>query len=186
MEQRGAVRGDRPAALRGEHRERVAWGRRKVSNKSPSGTALTRAVAYLARRAVSAAKLRVHLLDKGFSVDDVGEAIERLTAEGYLNDGDLARARARDLATRRGYWGPALSQRLADQGFEESERTAACAEIEERHDPRDLALRSLERRYGESWHETPERRLGSFLERRGYPLALIVSLVRQARDRDRD
>ena len=52
-------------------------------------TALVTAVDYLARQAHSEKKLREKLVRKGFSSEEIDDAIVRLIERGYLNDAEL-------------------------------------------------------------------------------------------------
>lgn len=147
----------------------------------PRRTALVQAVGYLSRREVSARRLAAYLGRKGYGPEEIAAAIARLQKENYLSEERLAHARARDLSGRRGYWGRALAARLAAEGIEEGARKAALESLRQEGDPEALARESLRRRYGEAWPQASERRLASYLERHGYPVDLIVKLLREAR-----
>lgn len=144
-------------------------------------TALVRAVTYLARSLVPESRLRRYLSDKEYEAAEIDEVVERLKREGFLNEKRLAESRMSELAEKRGYWGAALSARMHKDGFSEENRAHARELLESEHKPADLALSALERRYGGRWWDKPERRLASYLERHGYPVAVIIPLLRRRR-----
>ena len=144
-------------------------------------TVLVCAVTYLARSLVPESRLRRYLADKEYEAAEIDEVVERLKREGFLNEKRLAESRMSELAEKRGYWGAALSARMHKDGFSEENRAYARELLEAQHKPADLAFSALERRYGERWWDKPERRLASYLERHGFPAAIIVQILRRRR-----
>jgi regulatory protein len=72
-----------------------------MKDEPPRKRAEEKAYRLLARRAHSEKELRVKLRGGGFSEPVVDAVLEKCRELGYLNDGNYARQRARDLAVNR-------------------------------------------------------------------------------------
>lgn len=151
------------------------------SGRRKRPTVLVCAVTYLARSLVPESRLRRYLEGKEYGAAEIDEVVERLRREGFLNEKRLAESRMSELAEKRGYWGAALTARMHKDGFSEENRAHARELLEAQHKPADLALAALGRRYGEHWWDKPERRLASYLERHGFPAAIIIPILRRRR-----
>ena len=89
--------------------------------------ALTQATRLLASTDKTRAQLAAALNKRGFSGDQIDEALERATALGYLDDARVALRKARvDLAA--GWAGEALLARLVSAGVEAQGAAAAMQE----------------------------------------------------------
>jgi regulatory protein len=73
----------------------------------PPSTTLEQAAAALVRRDRSAAALIAYLEERGVDAEEAAQAVERLRAAGYVDDGRLAALRAEEMA-RRGYGNTAI------------------------------------------------------------------------------
>lgn len=120
------------------------------------------ALAYVARFATTAGKLRTYLKrklrERGWAGDEAGEEaeesppppdldalIERFVAHGYVDDAGYARQRSADLL-RRGYGARRVSQQLMQAGIAEDLRADVAPEEAERREAA-LAL-ARKRRFG--------------------------------------
>lgn len=147
-------------------------------NRRRSASALTRAVALLARREHSALELKRKLLERGFAADEVEAALARLGEQGLQDDArfaeTLARARAgsgrgplrlkAELAQHR------LSEGLAERAIEAAEGELAWAD-------RALGLATRRLRGEDPSDPRVRRRLADFLLRRGFPQAVVWEVL---------
>lgn len=139
-----------------------------------SASALTRAVALLARREHSALELKRKLLDRGFAIDEVEAAVARLAEQGLQDDARFAEALVRARAS--GGRGPLrlkaeLSQHRLPEGLAERAIEAARADQDWSARALDLAARRL--RGSDPADPQVRRRLADFLLRRGFPQAVV-------------
>lgn len=95
------------------------------------------AIAYVARFATSAGKLRAYLARKlrergwaGAAPADVAAVVERMVARGYIDDAAYARAKGQGLL-RRGYGARRIDQALGAAGIAGEARAAAHGEQRE-------------------------------------------------------
>jgi SOS response regulatory protein OraA/RecX len=108
---------------------------------SPEGKPLELAAAALARRDLSPAALAAKLEAHGIETAEAADAVERLRAAGYVDEGRFARDRAESLAGRG--WGDAgIRHDLERQGCTDDAVQAALASLEpERERARGLVAR---------------------------------------------
>jgi regulatory protein len=122
------------------------------------------------------AELRRALLDRGHEPDEVEAAVDRLRAEGYLDDRGFAARFARSRMAHQGLGRARVRQGLRQRGVARAETEAGLAgalrEVDER-----TVLDGLARRY---WrlHARVEPalrlpRLWAFLLRRGFAAGLV-------------
>jgi len=122
-------------------------------------TALSRALALIARRDYTEAELRRKLSD--YLEPEVEAAIERLKDWGYLDDRRVAETYVR---VRQGRWGPKkLRWHLRQRGIREADLEAVIPE-----EDREAALRLLEKRRAR--FRGKKDRAVRFLLGRGYSL----------------
>ncbi len=144
--------------------------------------ALDAAYRLLARRAHSVAEIESKLADRKFSPVVISRAIDRLTSEGYLDDGAFARSFARHLmehrpmGRRRMTW--ELRQKGVGKGLVEEAVEEVWAGRSELEVAKDVALRRLKAYRGLD-APTIRRRLKGYLERRGFPYGDIAEVVRE-------
>lgn len=139
----------------------------------------------LARRAHARVDLRRRLLQKQHPPAAADGALDRLAAQGLLDDARFAREYAATRATRRGGGGrgPArLVRDLLAQGVERrlAEEAVRTALAEEGVDPAEAARAVAEQRARQlAGLPTPvrKRRLTAYLVRRGYQGAAVRELV---------
>lgn len=141
---------------------------------------LARAVALLSRREHSAQELRRKLVDRGFEPDEVDVALQRLQGNGLQDDARFADALARSRAN--GGRGPLqLRAELARHGLAEGLATQAIERAENEQDwtSRAFALASRRLRGGDPGDARERRRLADFLLRRGFPNAIVRTVLAQ-------
>ncbi len=145
-----------------------------------SASALTRAVALLARREHSARELNRKLLERGFPADEVEAALARLGEQGLQDDARFAEAlvRARASSGR----GPLrLKAELAQHRLSEglAERAIEAAEGEQAWGERALELVTRRLRGDDPSDPRVRRRLADFLLRRGFPQLVVWDVLGQ-------
>jgi regulatory protein len=129
--------------------------------------ALASAAAMLARRAYSEHEVRQRLLRRGCDDEVAGETIQKLTTAGLLDDGEYAQAwtESRDRISPRGR--RLVERELRANGVSSDTARQAADQVSDA----DAAMRAACRRLPSLRsldHETFRKRLGSFLQRRGF------------------
>lgn len=141
---------------------------------------LARAVALLSRREHSALELRRKLIERGFEPAEVDTALQRLQGSGLQDDARFADSLVRSRAN--GGRGPLqLRAELARHGLAEG---LAAQAIEQAETEQDWASRAFElatrRLKGVAPADLRERRrLADFLLRRGFPSAIVRTVLEQ-------
>lgn len=138
--------------------------------------AFERALEALAHKERTTAEVGAWLTARGFSPEQIAEAVERLGGIGALDDEAFARRFAADKRELRG-WGPErIAAALLARGLERELVEAAIAER-----PQELLARALEllAQRGETPVDQASRaRALGFLARRGYDSELAHDAVR--------
>jgi regulatory protein len=136
----------------------------------------------LARRGMSAGEMADYLHGRGFESDQVELECERLLGVGLLDDHALAETLVRTLRDRKGLGRSALVAELrrrkldgvaideALSALDSDDELVRAIELAERRAPQ---LRSYD-------PETARRRLGAFLQRKGYSGSVISTAVARA------
>ncbi len=137
-------------------------------------SAYDRALDLLARRMHFAAELRTKLVRRDYPEAEVDGALERLAADGFLNEQDAARMLVRSLK-RRGYGRRRLEHDLRRRGADE---TAAAAALEDVGDEDELERAGS---VAARWRGTHPARdvsaLARHLERRGFTPRTIGAVL---------
>ncbi len=139
--------------------------------RRPEATPAQRALALLVRREHARGELRAKLVARGITAEAAAEAVDKMTAEGWQDDGRFAVSLARMRAS--GGYGPGrIRAELAGHGVADVEVEAALQALAEAGDA-DWPRRARElvlRRYGEEIDSnlSLERRASAFLARRGF------------------
>ncbi len=149
--------------------------RKSKSNQEQKGkSAYDRGLDLLARRLHFAAELRTKLARRGYPDVEVDGAIERLTADGFLNEQEAANMLVRSLQ-RRGYGRRRLELDLRRRGADE---TAAGAALECVGDEDELERAGLVAARWRSSHRARDAAaLARHLERRGFAARTIGAVV---------
>lgn len=144
--------------------------------------ALDAAYRLLARRAHSVAEIETKLADRKFPTTLIHQTIDRLTSEGYLDDGAFARSFARHLMESRPMGRRRMTWELRRKGVGRGLVEEAVEEVWEGRSElevaKDVARRRLEAYRGLD-APTIRRRLKGYLERRGFPYGDIAEVVRE-------
>ncbi|NLP05866.1 regulatory protein RecX [Candidatus Fermentibacteria bacterium] len=124
----------------------------------------------------SVARLRSHLLRRGYSPCVVEAEIERDIAAGWVDDARFARIWA---ASRPGRGTAALRSGLAARGVTGDAARAALDPVDEDAEAESL-VEMVRRRYGSLDGRVALRRAVGFLRRRGFSVAVSLRIARRA------
>jgi regulatory protein len=150
---------------------------RKDKGDKPRRSAYDKALALLARREQSRRELHDRLLRDGYARDEVGEALDRLAADGYQDDVRFAEMMVRSRIAH-GYGPRRIRAELRTHGIDDAriERQLEQAEVDWRAEAR----AQMRRRYGDhpaaDYAERAKR--AQFLLRRGFDAATVNSVTR--------
>jgi len=148
-------------------------------------SALAAAFRLLALRDRSEHDLAGRLRRKGFGADDIGTALERCKALGYLDDNRFARQRAKSLLASGRAAGPRLLAELKQQGIAEDLARIAISEAGHAVDPDQILNDLLRKRFaGFNYAEADDRqrrRVIQYFMRRGFSLSRVLSLLKEER-----
>lgn len=158
-----------------------------MSSDPPDPYAL--ALRWLTRRSYSEADLRQRLRRKGCDDAAIEQALHRCRELGYIDDRRFAHQRAQQLWRQGRAVGPRLLQQLKQEGVNEALALEAIEQCRAEHDEPQLLTELVERRYGtldfSSLDQRQRRRMVNYLQRRGFPLAMILNHL-HARERQID
>ena len=144
----------------------------------PKPTAKALAIRWLARRDLSRAELAQRLRRRGVDAAEADRALDELAALGYLSDARYATA---IVAQRKGRYGKrAIVHALAERGVAGDDAQNALAQLAGSDETAD-ALALWQRRFGQPPRDEREKgRHVRFLQARGYPLSVALSVLRKA------
>jgi len=152
-------------------------------------SAHTEGLKLLGRRELSVEGVRARLEDRGYSPDDIAEALARLLESGALDDRRVARAYVRTAVTVKGRGRLRINQELLHMGIDKEIAAEALGEVFGELDERALIDRAIKKKL----HGRPapkERdeqvRLYQFLMRQGFSPAGVSSALRRFRTGQRD
>lgn len=156
-------------------RAQLAMLRKSKDSDAPYSKALD----LLTRRDHSSAELALKLQRRGFEKPVIEETIEKLTAQGFIDDARFA-IRWVESALRNGRgFGPKLLAELQQRGIsrETAQQAVAAGAVE---NPAEQVLQDIVTRkfanYNERAATLKERqRVYNYLQRRGFQLATIIS-----------
>lgn len=161
------------------------WGARHALALAARRTALLdKALDLLAVRARSASELRQRLRRRDADALDITWVIERLGAQGYLDDAQFARQYARTRIVGGGVSRRRLQDELYRRGVEREtasdaiDETLADVHLDEYSAARDAARKRL-RAMGDLDPAVARRRLYGFLARRGYEPDVVGRVLRE-------
>ena len=153
---------------------------------SSASDALAAALRLLTRRGHSEAELDARLRRKGFTDEQVADALQRCRQFGYLDDTRFARERARALMRDGRAVGRSLLADLARRGVAEATARAALEEAVQEYGEETLLGDLRRRRFPAfSWQQADDRqrqRVVNYFLRRGFPLALTLSILKDEND----
>jgi regulatory protein len=155
---------------------------RRSAAPAPSPKAV--AVRYLARRDYSRAELAQRLAQRGIAADAIEIVLDQLTAAGYLSDERYA---ASVVAQRAGRYGKrAIAYALKERGVAADAAAAALAPLAAADELAD-AMALWRTRFGTPpATDRDKARQVRFLQARGYPLSVVLKVLRAAGAGDLD
>jgi regulatory protein len=132
----------------------------------------------LTGRDYSHAELRQRLLDRGFESTRIDEALQRCLELGYLDDARYAFNRAISLMNQGRAVGPRVLADLRRHGISPEIANQALEKSLESCDENQLFRSLMDRRFPDFDYDSASfkerRRVVQYLQRRGYPLSLIM------------
>ncbi|WP_028775828.1 RecX family transcriptional regulator [Shimazuella kribbensis] len=140
---------------------------------------------YVSYRPRTVRESEQHLSQKGFDSTLIQSVLKSMNQQGYLDDRQYARNWIRERQTGKKLGINRLKQELKRKGVP-SEYIDEAIEEENIEEERQLVTEVAERRYSrickEDW-QTIERRLGSYLLRRGFPSHLVRQALQHIRNK---
>jgi regulatory protein len=148
----------------------------------PSAKAL--AIRWLARRDLSRAELTQRLRRRGIEEPEVARTLDDLVSLGYLSDARYASA---VVAQRKGRYGKrAIAHALTERGIARDDADNALAQLAGSDESAE-ALALWQRRFGQAPRDERDKaRQVRFLQARGYPLSVALSVLRKIGVREAD
>lgn len=165
----------------GKQLDEAAWARLEASESNDK--ALHAALRYLELRPRSVAEVRERLRQKGFSPEPIAAAVARLSESGLIDDASFSRfwVESRQRSRPKGKF--ALRAELRLKGIERDTIEATLAEHTspaiEQAQAEALARKNLHKYAAAPDRQSFQRRMGGFLQRRGFAPAIVISLVNQ-------
>lgn len=154
------------------------------TSKSNASDPFASALRLLSGRDLSEAELRRKLARFGFSPSDIDTAVSKCHEYNYLDDRRYALMRARSLARSGKGVGRKIILDLKQRGIDEATAQNALEEISAETPPEQVMRDLLERRFASfDFHQASERerrRVIGYLQRRGFSLDLIFSVLRES------
>lgn len=169
---------------------RLTKGRRLEENEwmdlltqEEEAKARQRALAYIGYKPRTRAEVERYLKEKGFETEPITSAIAWLQSYGYIDDRKFAKAWVEERRRTKGKGIYAIRHELQAKGIDEGWIAEALATITD-EDELQLARQWAHKRYERVTHlkwEQIERRIGSFLSRKGFSYACITEILRELR-----
>ena len=145
-------------------------------------SALEVALRYLSRKDRTEKEVIVYLEKREFTTEDINDALEMLRGRRYLDDRRVAEFYVKD-RIERSYWGPVrLRYDLHQRGVEDDIIESVLEKVmeERQEDERLLARRAAGhylRTHPRITGEQKERRLASYLSRRGFAPEVVGHIL---------
>jgi SOS response regulatory protein OraA/RecX len=141
--------------------------------------AYVRALKLLAGREMPAARLRARLM-RQCPAAEVDEALERLRAEGAIDDGRAARRYAETAVRLKGRGRARIERELRELGVDRAIAREALDDVFRDVDERDLIARAIARRLrGRPLRPGDRPRLAAALQRLGFSTEAIAAVLRR-------
>ncbi len=151
-------------------------------SKSNASDPFAAALRLLSGRDMSEAELRRKLARFGFSAAAIDGAVSRCLDYNYLDDRRYALLRARSLARSGRGVGRKILLDLKQRGIDATTAEQTLDIISQETPPAEILQDLLQRRFvGFNFHQASDRerrRVVTYLQRRGFPLELIFSTLR--------
>lgn len=143
----------------------------------PTGSARGTALRLLGRRDYTTAEISDRLIDRGFPVDEVEAAVERLTAERFLDDRRVALAHARTSSQIKGRGQVRVRRELEARGLPTALISEAVATLSPDDDRRAIDRFLARKNLPRPISFPARRRLYAQLLRRGFSSRLIAAAL---------
>ncbi len=142
-----------------------------------------KALRYLLYRGRSIKEVQARLAQKGFDDAVIKKVVDRFTDLGYLNDKNFARQWAKSLAVSRLWGDRKIEISLIEKGISRDLIKEAIAEVREEKNERCAIEELIEKRLRresecEVFSYKGKRRLAQSLAGRGFPVGLILDVLR--------
>lgn len=151
---------------------------------SQPGDCYLAALRLLTGQDYTCAALRRKLQMKRFSAEEAQQAVERLTSEGYLQDQRYAERFVAAARQNGRYVGYRLRQELRRRGVDAELVDQVLQAVPDDGDDLMRARKLIERRYigfnPQEADERQRRRIAGFLQRRGFPSGVVMTLLNRA------
>lgn len=143
------------------------------------------ALKYLSLKPRTAYEISLRLGEKGWSEETIGDVIERLHAEGYVNDAAYAQEWASQRVKNRGKGKLWVRHELRQKGVSKSLIEEALGEVSE-DDEFDSALQLGAKKWQSTTGEAldKKRKTGAFLQRRGFSGGVVSKVLRELSRRE--
>ncbi|MDD5723075.1 MAG: regulatory protein RecX [Syntrophales bacterium] len=146
-----------------------------------------KALRYLTYRGRSVEEVRSKLTEKGFDDTVIKKVVDRLSDLGYLGDRNFAGQWAKSLAARRLWGNRKIEESLREKGISRDLMQEAIAGAREEKDERRAIQELVEKRLRrepacEVFSYKGKRRLTQTLVGRGFPVGLILDVLREMGD----
>lgn len=144
------------------------------------------ALRWLTLRSRSEADLRKRLQQKECDHDDIEQAIQRCLELGYLDDHRYAIERSGQLMRRGRAVGVRLKHELKKEGINAHLAQQAIEQCQQDLHEEQILAELVQRRYTNTdftqLDQREQRRIINYLQRRGFPLGLILDHLREKKD----
>jgi regulatory protein len=152
-----------------------------LASPSPRQDPFTTALRLLSRRELTTAELKKRLQDREIPEPAIAQVIERLTADGTLDDRRAAMAIARTFALVKARGRLRIERELQARGVEADTARAAIDEVFADLSEPELLERALRKRLrsGHIKDQAQFRRLYAYLTRLGFRTDAVVALLKR-------
>lgn len=144
------------------------------------------ALRWLTLRSRSEADLRQRLQQKGCDPDEIEHALQRCCELGYIDDQRYAIERAGQLMRRGRAVGVRLKHELKKEGINAQLAQQAIEQCRQDHHEGQILADLVQRRYTNTdfthLDQREQRRIVNYLQRRGFPLGLILDHLKEKKD----
>lgn len=141
---------------------------------------------WLTLRSRSEANLRQRLQRKGCDGDEIEQALQRCRELGYIDDHRYAVERSGQLMRNGRAVGIRLLHELKKDGINEQLATQAMDQCRQDYNEQQILADVVERRYTKidfnALDQRHQRRIVNYLQRRGFPLAMILDHLKKIKD----
>lgn len=159
-------------------------------------SALDTALTYLSKRALTHDELKIRLEKKGFSDEEISEAMERVEEWGYINDQAYAlsfsqsklsswsRKRVQQELLKRGV-NPIIIEDVLDQVFQAEQELCQCRNLAERMWSQEVKRWETSYQFKKTYAKIPrdlflKQKIGQKLAQKGYPLNVIHQVLEES------